>query len=92
MARSLNCRLAKIAGPKKKSQLTHVFLSPLAVMCARGLTHPPPTRMQLFPLKRLYMFAELLFQCLFVVHIVSCFCCLWYTILTATLSAQGLAH
>ena len=48
--------------------------------------------MQLYALKGLYIFAELFFQCLYVVHFLSCFCCLLYTIVSVTLSARGLAH
>ena len=68
------------------------FLPPFAVMCVRGLAHSPSTRMQLYPLRGLYIFTELLFQCFYVAHFVSCFCCLPYTIVSATLSARGLAH
>ena len=68
-------------------------VSPLfAVMCVRGLAHSPSTRMQLYALKGLYIFVELLFQRLYVVHFLSCFCCLLYTIVSMTLSARGLAH
>ena len=45
-----------------------------------------------FARKALYNFAELLFQFLYVVCFVSCFCCLSYTIDSATLSTRGLAH
>ena len=77
---------------RSKSRLTHVFLSLFAVMYARRIAHSPSTQMQLYAHNGLYIFAELLFQCLHVVHFVSCLCCLLYTIVSATLSAQGLAH
>ena len=48
--------------------------------------------MQLYVLKGLYIFAELLSPCLYVVHFLSCFCCLLCTIVSVTLSAPGLAH
>ena len=48
------------------------FLSLFAVMFARGFAHSPWTRMQLYALKGLYIFAELIFQCLHVVHSVAC--------------------
>ena len=93
VARSLGSRLAKVARPKKKSVTINPSVSPpFAVMCARDLAHSPSTRMQLYALKGLYSFAELLFQCLYVVHFLSCFCCLLYTIVSMTLSARGLAH
>ena len=63
-----------------------------AVMCARDLAHLSSTRMQLYALKGLYIFAEVFFQCLYIVHFVSCFCCLMYTIVSLTLTARGLAH
>ena len=65
---------------------------PFAVMCARGLAHSSSTRMQLYASKGLYIFAELLLQCLYVVHFLSCFCCLLYTIISMILTARGLAH
>ena len=77
---------------RSKSPLTHVFLSLCAVFSARGLAHSPSTRMQLYALKGLYIFAKLLFQCLYVMHFVSYLCCLPYTIVSATSSARGLAH
>ena len=44
VARSLGSRLAKVAGPKKKKVTINPSVSPLfAVMCARGLAHPPLT-------------------------------------------------
>ena len=93
MARSLGSRLAKVAGPKKKRVTVNPSVSVLfAVMCARGLAHSPSTRMQLYALKGLYVFAELSFQRLYVVHFLSCFCCLLYTTFSMTLSARGLAH
>ena len=61
---------------RSKPPLTQVFLLVFAVMCARGLAHSPSTRMQLYALKGFYIFAELLFQCLYVVRFLSCFCCL----------------
>ena len=77
VARSLGSRLAKVAGPKKKEVTINPGVSPLfAVMYARGLAHSPSTRMQLYAPKGLYIFAELLFQCLYVVHFLSCFWCL----------------
>ena len=69
-----------------------LFFSFFAVMCARGLAHSPSTRMHLYALKSLYLFADLFFQCLHVVHFLSCFCCLLSTIVSTTLSARGLAH
>ena len=88
MARSLGSRLAKVAGRKKKYVTINPSVSPLfAVMRARGLAHSPSTRMQLYALKGLYIFAELLSQCLYVVHFLSCFCCLLYTIVSVILSA-----
>ena len=54
--------------------------------------HSPSMLMQLYALKGLYIFAKLLFQCSYVVHFVSCFCGLPYTIVSVTLSARGLAH
>ena len=91
--RNLGSRLSKVARPKKKSvTINPCVLSLFAVMCARGLAHSPSTRMQLCALKGLYSFAELLFHCLYIVHFVSCFCCLPYTIVSTTLSARGLAH
>ena len=53
-----------------------MILLVFAVMCARGLAHSPSTRMHLYALKGLYIFAELLFQCLYVVCFLSCFCSL----------------
>ena len=44
VARSLGSRLAKVAGPRKKSVTINPTVSPLfAVMCARGLAHSPWT-------------------------------------------------
>ena len=77
---------------RSKPPLTQEFLLVFAVMCARGLAHSPSTRMQLYALKGLYIFAELLFQCLYVVRILSCFCCLLYTIVSMNFSARGPAH
>ena len=48
--------------------------------------------MQLYALEGLYIFAELLSPCLYVVHFLSCFCCFLYTIVSLTLSVRGLAH
>ena len=47
--------------------------------------------MQLYALKGLYIFAELLSPCLYIVHFLSCFCCLLYTIVSVNLSARGIA-
>ena len=44
--------------------------------------------MQLSALKGLYIFAELLFQRLYVVHFLSCFGCLLYTIVSVTSRTQ----
>ena len=92
VARSLRSSLRVQDRRRSKPRFTHVFLSLFAGMCARGLAHWPLTRMQIYALRGLYIFAELLFQCLYIVHSQSCFCCLLYTIVAATLSARGLAH
>ena len=61
-----------------------------AVMCARGLAHSHPTRMQLYALKGLYIVAKLFFQCSHVVQFVLCFCGLTYTIFSTTLRTRAL--
>ena len=93
MARSPSSKLAKVAGPKKKYvRINPDVFSLFAVMCARGLAHSPSTRMHLYALKGVCTFAELLFQCLHVMHFLSCFFCLLSIIVSTALSARGLAH
>ena len=75
-------------------------MQPLLHLCTRDANaraylvtaHSPSTRMHLYAVKGLYIFAELSFQCLHVVHFVSCFRCFLYTIVSTTLSARGLLH
>ena len=93
MTRSLSSTLAKVAGQKKKySKINPVVFFLLKVMSARGLAHPLSTPIYLYALRGLYSFAELLPQCLHVVHFVSCACYLQSAIVSTTLSAQGVAH
>ena len=62
VARDLGSRLAKVAGPEKKLVTIHPSDLPLfAVMWAQSLPHSFSTQMQLYALKGLYIFAELLF-------------------------------
>ena len=60
--------------------------------CSHVCASPRTVAFDVYALKGLYIFAELLLQCLYIVHFVSCFCCLPYTIVSTTLSARGLAH
>ena len=93
MARSLFSKFAKVAGPKnKRVRISPDVFSLFSFMWAGGLAHSPSTQIQLYALKGLYSLAELVFQCSHVVHFLSCFCCLLFTIVSTTLSARGLAH
>ena len=65
---------------------------PLLQSCVREVSRTGIRRECIFyGLRGLYIFAELLVQCLHVVLFVSWFRCLLYTIVSTTLSVRGLA-